>query len=116
MLCAEQVGCGDERHVVVEASIGAALVVAQAEGLFHLAVVGLDALAARRVPDQDGERGVRGQVGDPGPEDVPAALALPLDQQGALGQEPVGAGRDVLALEIPEMCTGTATNQPERAV
>lgn len=79
MLQAEQVGCGDQRHMVVETSVGPDFVVAQAEGLFHFTVVGLDVPAARRVPDQDSEWDVGGQVGDPGAEDVPAALALPLD-------------------------------------
>jgi hypothetical protein len=47
MLQAEQVGCGDQCHVMVETLVGPALVVAQTKGLFHLAVVGLDAPAAR---------------------------------------------------------------------
>lgn len=52
---AEGVGDGDEGDVVVPAGPGAALEVSQAQGLFHLAVVVLDAPAEFGEPDQGGQ-------------------------------------------------------------
>jgi hypothetical protein len=54
---------GDEDDVVVPAVPGAAFEVGQAQGLFHFAVVVLDAPAEFGEADQGGQRGVFGQVG-----------------------------------------------------
>jgi hypothetical protein len=67
--------------MVVESGIAPAFVVAQTQGLFHLAVIGLDAPAAGRVSDESGQRSVCGQVGDPGTKRFSVVLASPLDQQ-----------------------------------
>src|SRR4051794_11655172 len=84
---AEQMRCGNEGDMVVESVIGPAFVVAQTQGLLHLAVIGLDAPATGRVLDEDGQRSVCGQVGDPSTKRFNVVLASPLDQQRALGQK-----------------------------
>ncbi len=62
-----------------------ALEVGQAQGLFHLAVVVLDAPAELGESDQGGQRGVGGQVGEP-ELDRPGLGGGPLGQEPALGQ------------------------------
>lgn len=73
---AEGVGDRDEGVVVMPAPPGSAFEVGRAQGLFHLAVVALDAPAKLRGAYEDGrrgvrgayedgQRGVRGQVGEP---------------------------------------------------
>lgn len=62
---AEGVGGGDQGDVVVPPAPGAALEVGQAERMFHLAIVVLDAPAELRQPHECGQRCVRGEVREP---------------------------------------------------
>ena len=76
MLQAEQVACGDQGEVVVQPVVAAAFVVAQTEGLFHLAVVGLDVPAVGGAVDKYREGRVREQVCDPGADDLTAVVVV----------------------------------------
>ena len=93
----EGVGDRDERDVVVPAAVAAALEVVEAEGVFELAVVVLDAPAQLGQPDQLGERGVGGQGGEP-------VVGRRLGAGGPFGQQPadrqLGRGRGRRAAQL----------------
>ena len=61
----EGVGAGDERGVVVEAEVAAALVVVEPELALELAVVELDRPAQPGEPGEPLPRSVLAQVGEP---------------------------------------------------
>jgi hypothetical protein len=82
------VGGGHEGDVVVPARPGTPFEVVQAQAVFEFAVVVLDAPADLGQTDQVGDGSVGRQVGQPVVSRC-VGVGGPLDQQPAVGQDPV---------------------------
>src|SRR2546421_4837906 len=85
----KRVGAGDERAVVVEAEVAAALVVVEPELALELAVVELDRPAQAREPSKPLAALLRGEVGEP-------VVARGLFACGPFDDQPLGARRLVV--------------------